>query len=47
MLGGLAAGQSSASIALSIANRSLSRRIAIVGAAILCVMAFSPKLAAL
>jgi hypothetical protein len=47
LLGGMAAGQSSASIALSIANRSLSRRIAIVGAAILCIMALSPKLAAL
>ena len=47
LFGGMAPGQSSACISLSIANRSLSRRIALVGAAILCAIAFSPKLAAL
>ena len=47
LLGGMAPGPSSACISLSIANRSLSRQIAFVGAAILCAIAFSPKLAAL
>ena len=47
LLGGMAPAASGACISLSIANRSLSRQIALVGAAILCAIAFSPKLAAL
>jgi xanthine permease XanP len=47
LLGGMAPAQSSACITLSIANRVLSRRIAFIGAAIVCAIAFSPKLAAL
>jgi NCS2 family nucleobase:cation symporter-2 len=45
--GGMVPAVSSACMSLSIANRSLSRQIALVGAAILCAIAFSPKLAAL
>ena len=47
LLGGMAAGPSSACYSLSIANRVLSRRIAFIGAAIVCAIAFSPKIAAL
>jgi len=47
LLGGMSAGPSSACYSLSIANRVLSRRIAYVGAAIVCAIAFSPKIAAL
>ena len=47
LMGGMAPGASSACYSLSISNRSLSRQIAFVGAAILCALAFSPKLAAL
>ena len=47
LLGGMAATSSTACSSLSIANRALSRQIAFVGAAILCAMAFSPKIAAL
>jgi NCS2 family nucleobase:cation symporter-2 len=44
--GGMAPSPSMACTALSIANRSLSRRIAVLGAAILCLLALSPKLVA-
>jgi xanthine permease XanP len=47
MLGGMVPATSSACYSLSITNRSLSRRIAYVGAAIVCAIAFSPKIAAL
>ena len=46
-LGGMAPGPSTAGTSLSIANRSLSRHIAFLGAAIIFAMAFSPKIAAL
>lgn len=45
--GGMAPSASTACTSLSIANRSLSRRIALAGAVMLCALAFSPKLAAL
>lgn len=47
LFGGMAAATSTACASLSIANRSLSRRIALAGAVMLCVLAFSPKIAAL
>ena len=45
--GGMAPSPSTACTSLSIANRSLSRRIALAGAVMLCALAFSPKIAAL
>jgi NCS2 family nucleobase:cation symporter-2 len=45
--GGMAPSASTACTSLSIANRSLSRRIALAGAVMLCALAFSPKIAAL
>ncbi|NCY26289.1 MAG: hypothetical protein EBX37_16055 [Alphaproteobacteria bacterium] len=47
LLGGMVPGPSSACYSLSIANRTLSRQIVVIGAAILGILAFSPKLAAL
>ena len=45
--GGMAPSPSMACTALSIANRSLSRRVAFAGGAILCLLALSPKVVAL
>ena len=42
--GGMAPGPSSACVGLSIANRTLARSIAVVGALLLAALAFSPKL---
>lgn len=47
LFGGMAPAPSMACTSLSIANRSLSRRIALAGAVLLFALAFSPKLVAL
>lgn len=45
--GAMPAAASSASVGVSIATRTFARSIALAGATILCVLAFSPKVAAL